>query len=102
VLPIGDKRNPGDDRPRKAIAAALAWCEEPSEANRQAASAAAAASAFAYYAAAAAASAASACAESASAAYASASAYYATAAAIKSEKPWQCSKIREFIKWQPT
>ena len=65
VLSIYKKRKPGDDRPRKAIAAALAWVENPSEENRQAASAAA-----------------------------------AYAAAKKSEKLWQCRKIRELIAWQ--
>ena len=37
VLGLFEAKNPGDDRPRKAIEAAKAWLADPSEENRQAA-----------------------------------------------------------------
>ena len=43
ALPIFENRYPEDDRPRKAIQAAQAYLEDPSEENRKAASAASAA-----------------------------------------------------------
>jgi hypothetical protein len=70
-----EKKCPDDKRPRKAIEAAKAWLENPTEKNRQAATAA-------YYAAAAAAAAAySAYAAAAAAAYSAYAAAYAAAAA---------------------
>jgi hypothetical protein len=76
VLPIFEAKTPGDDRPRKAIEAAEAWADGPSEARRKAAAAAAAAAADAAYAADAAAYAA----DAAYAAAAAAAAYAADAA----------------------
>lgn len=51
VIDIFENRNPGDTRPRKAIAAARAWIENPTEKNRQNAADAAYAAAYAAHAA---------------------------------------------------
>jgi hypothetical protein len=100
VLPIYERRKPGDDRPRKASDAAKAWLENPCEGTRKNAAAAAAAAAAAY-----------AAADAAAAAYADAAADYAAdaaadaayaaadyaAAARKAERKWQAGKIRELV-----
>ena len=83
VLPIFEAAHPDDDRPRKAIEAAMAWVKNPSEENKRLAAraddAAAAAAAAAYFAADAAARAAAA---AAAAAYFAADAAAAVAAAV--------------------
>ncbi len=82
VLAIYDKKYPKDDRPRKAIEAAMAYAKDPSEKNRKASAAAAyAAYAAAYAAYADAADAAYAAYAAYAAAYAAADAAYAAAAA---------------------
>lgn len=48
VLPIFEVEYPGDDRPRKAVEAALAWADNPSEKNRKNACTTAATAAAAY------------------------------------------------------
>ena len=104
ALPSYEARCPGKLAPRKAIEAAKAWLEDPSEANRKAADAYAAAYAAAYadaYAAAAAAAAdaaADAAAHAAAYAYADAYAYAAAyAAAAAAERKQQCEVIRSLI-----
>jgi hypothetical protein len=116
VLPVYEAKYPNDDRPRKAIAAAKRWLDDPTEDNRLSADAAAADAAAAYaanaasaaaYAAASAANAAYAAADAsgAYAAYASAasaaSAAYAYAAyasaAYAAERAAQCDIIRSLI-----
>ena len=72
VLPIYEKKNPADKRPRLAIEAAANYLKTPSEANRKAYAAA-------------------------YAAYAAAYAAYAADAARATERKWQADKIRSLI-----
>ena len=93
-LVIGEyeKRYPDDKRPRRAIEAAKAWLENPTEENRAAAKAAASA-AYAAYAAASAAYAADAAASAASAAEAAYDAYAADAAVLDKVEGWIQERI---------
>jgi len=107
ALPLFEKRYPGDERPRKAIAAARKWLANPSAKNAAAAYAAAyaadaaaayaGAAAYAAYAAAAAADADAAAAYAdAAAAYAGAAAYAAAYAAARcAEWLWQANYLRK-------
>ena len=79
VLPLYEKANPTDKRPREAIEAAEAWIKRPTKKNAAACSAKAANSAKAAKATNSAAAAAYAAADSAYAAYAAAAAYAASA-----------------------
>jgi hypothetical protein len=108
VIDIYEKKNPKDERPRKAIEAAIAYVKDPSEKNRKAAAyayadadaaayayadAAADAAAYAADAAAAAYAAAYAAADAYAAAYAAADAYAADAAAKKMIHKKLCAMI---------
>jgi hypothetical protein len=103
VIGIYEKEYPDDKRPRKAIEAAKAWLENPTDENKR--FAAYAASAASYAAASYAASAASAASAAAYAAYAasadayaaSADAYAASAAASRSARSATLNKIEAWI-----
>jgi len=92
VLEIYETRYPKDDRPRKTIAAALAWSENPTDDNRRSAAGAADAAAGAAWADARAAGAADVAAWAADAAAALAD---GADDARSNERAWQAAKIRE-------
>ena len=101
VLTLYEEKYPKDDRPRKAIEAAQAWCEAPVEENAQkarasayAAYAASDAAAYAAYAA----DADAAYAYAAYAAYAASAAYDASDADRVKERKWQADEMRRLIK----
>jgi hypothetical protein len=89
-----EKKYPDDKRPRKAIEAARAWLENPTEENRDAAYAAAAAVSPAAYAAAAAYAASAAYASSAASAYAASAASAASAAVLDKIEAWIQERVK--------
>jgi hypothetical protein len=97
ILPLFEKRHPGDMRPRQSIEAARAWAACPCEEHLQKARAAAAAAAAAAYAAnAAAAAAAASAANAADAANAAAYAAYSDGAR-EMEIAWQKERLVEYL-----